>query len=184
MRQLQFVAGIDAVDAGSWDALAGSRSPFLRHAFLQALEASGSVGGNSGWQPRHLLLRENGKLLAAMPCYAKNHSYGEYVFDWSWADAYARNNLAYYPKLLTAIPFTPATGPRLLVADGVDRRDALAAMPACPLTELEICCDLEHNVFNAAHTDPRVADALRQSHWFELQEWVTTGPGSVQRGRF
>ena len=128
MTQLQFVAGIDAVEAGSWDALAGSRSPFLRHAFLQALEASGSVGGNSGWQPRHLLLRENGKLVAAMPCYAKNHSYGEYVFDWAWADAYARNNLAYYPKLLTAIPFTPATGPRLLVADGVDRSDALAAM--------------------------------------------------------
>ena len=62
--------------------------------------------------------------------------------------------------------------------------DALAAMPGVPLDQLEICCDLEHNVFNAEHTDPRVADALRQSHWFELREWVTTGPGSVQRGRF
>lgn len=114
MSETSFAAGIGAVPAVAWDALTGAREPLLRHAFLAALEDSGSVGAGTGWEPQHLLLHEGGRLLAAMPCYRKRHSYGEYVFDWSWADAYARHGLDYYPKLLTAVPFTPATGTRLL----------------------------------------------------------------------
>jgi predicted N-acyltransferase len=120
MSEASFVAGIDAVAASEWNALAGSSEPFLRHEFLSALEASGSVGGDSGWQPHHLLLREpaGNRLLAALPCYLKSHSWGEYVFDWAWAEAYQRARKPYYPKLLSAVPFTPATGPRLLLAPG------------------------------------------------------------------
>jgi hypothetical protein len=96
-----------------WDALAGE-GPFLRHVFLHGLEATGCVGGDTGWSPRHVTLWEAGRLVAAMPLYLKYHSYGEYVFDWGWAEAYQRHGLRYYPKLLSAVPFTPATGPRLL----------------------------------------------------------------------
>ena len=110
----RFINSITEVGADRWQAVAGTDYPFLRYDFLYALEASGSVGANSGWQPRHLLIEENGELVAALPLYLKQHSYGEYVFDWSWADAWHRNGIPYYPKLVSAIPFTPATGPRLL----------------------------------------------------------------------
>ena len=100
-----------------WDALLPNTQPFLRHAFLSCLEDSGSVGGRSGWQPAHALLRdERGELKAALPLYRKSHSYGEYVFDWAWADACQRASIAYYPKLLCAVPFTPVSGARLLGA--------------------------------------------------------------------
>jgi predicted N-acyltransferase len=116
-----------AIDADEWDAIAGKKNPFVSHAFLTALETGGAVGGNSGWSAMHLLLRsENGQLLGAMPHYLKHHSYGEYIFDHSWANAFERAGGTYYPKLLGAIPFTPASGPRLLVRDG--RRDHKAAL--------------------------------------------------------
>ncbi|WP_252273881.1 GNAT family N-acetyltransferase [Pseudomonas subflava] len=99
----------------TWDALLPEPQPFLRHAFLSALEDSGSVGGRTGWRPSHRLLHAaNGELVAALPAYIKDHSYGEYVFDMGWADAYHRAGIAYYPKLLGAVPFSPVTGPRLL----------------------------------------------------------------------
>jgi len=130
MSELRFVPGIRSVAASEWNQLADPAYPFLRHEFLCALEDSGSVGGDSGWEAHHLLLRDQGRLLAAMPCYLKSHSYGEYVFDWSWADAYARNRLPYYPKLLSAIPFTPASGPRLLIAADADRGAVIARIVA------------------------------------------------------
>lgn len=95
--------------------------PFLTPAFLDALTQSASVGTDTGWHPCPVQLRHNGALLASMPLYLKTHSWGEYVFDWAWADAYRRHGLAYYPKLVTAIPFTPATGPRVNFAAGADR---------------------------------------------------------------
>ncbi|TLX55518.1 GNAT family N-acetyltransferase [Stutzerimonas nosocomialis] len=103
------------VPAARWDALLPVAQPFLRHAFLSALEDAGCVGGHSGWQPAHRLwLDERGDLLAAIPAYLKRHSYGEFVFDHGWADACRRAGIAYYPKLLAAIPFSPVCGPRLL----------------------------------------------------------------------
>lgn len=109
------VDDISAIDAGTWDRLNRNQYPFTQHAFLSALESSSSVGADSGWSPLHVIVRnENWELCAAMPMYVKDHSYGEYVFDWSWADAYRRYGQNYYPKLLAAIPFTPAQGPRLL----------------------------------------------------------------------
>jgi len=105
------------ISATSWNALAGGAGPFLRHEFLAALEASDSVARSTGWQPYHVTVHDHDELIAAMPLYVKHHSYGEYVFDWSWADAYRRYGKPYYPKLLTAIPFTPSQGSRLLVKD-------------------------------------------------------------------
>lgn len=99
------------IDPKTWDHLFNDY-PFTRHAFLHALEASGSVGGTSGWRPLHIVAYAEDRLVFAMPGYLKYHSYGEYVFDWSWADAYQRHGLEYYPKYINAIPFTPSTGPR------------------------------------------------------------------------
>ncbi|HUW29612.1 MAG TPA: GNAT family N-acetyltransferase [Sulfuriferula sp.] len=118
--QLRVLAGMHEVTPAAWNRLAGNQ-PFLSHAFLHALEASGSVSDETGWLPQHLTLWDGERLVAALPLYAKNHSYGEYVFDWAWADAYQRNGLAYYPKLLSAIPFTPVTGPRLLAENDAQR---------------------------------------------------------------
>jgi hypothetical protein len=112
---LQITDSITDINSADWDVLAGDM-PLLSHAFLAALETSGSVGDGSGWQPSHLLVFDHEQPVGAMPLYLKNHSYGEYVFDWAWADAYARNGLQYYPKLLSAIPFTPITSQRLLTA--------------------------------------------------------------------
>ncbi|MFA5496062.1 MAG: GNAT family N-acetyltransferase [Porticoccaceae bacterium] len=102
--------------------------PFLRADFFHALEDSGSVTPETGWSPHHLRIIERGREQAFMPLYLKTHSWGEYVFDWSWADAYRRHGLDYYPKLLSAVPFTPATGPRIRFADGVDRAALTAAL--------------------------------------------------------
>jgi uncharacterized protein len=112
------IGRIAEVPAADWDALDASGHPFLKHAFLDALEATGCVGGDTGWQPAHIVVRDEAsdKLVAAVPQYLKTHSWGEFVFDWSWAQSYMRAGLEYYPKQLAAIPFTPVTGPRLLVA--------------------------------------------------------------------
>jgi uncharacterized protein len=116
---------ISAVSAPEWDACAGPENPFLSHDFLNALEESGSVRAQTGWLPRHLAVNDrDGRLAAAMPLYLKGHSQGEYVFDWGWADAYERAGGRYYPKLLSAVPFTPVTGPRLLVRPDIDRARA------------------------------------------------------------
>src|SRR6185503_20911142 len=102
--------------------------PFLRHEFLLALESSGCATPASGWDARHVLIRSSdGRLAGAMPLYLKSHSWGEFVFDFAWADAYHRAGLRYYPRLVSAVPFTPATGPRLLAADAAGRSALLAA---------------------------------------------------------
>ena len=103
-------------------------TPFLSYAFLHALHESGSACEDTGWQPHYLSLWQDEELLAALPMYAKLHSYGEYVFDWAWADAYRRNGLEYYPKLLSAIPFTPVTGSRLLAKDEHARAALITAL--------------------------------------------------------
>lgn len=110
---------ISNVDATAWNACA-SGDPFVSHEFLLALEESGSAAAERGWLPRHVVIEDERGVVAATPAYLKTHSYGEYVFDWSWADAYRRLGLEYYPKLQSCVPFTPATGPRLLVRPDAD----------------------------------------------------------------
>lgn len=124
-EEVSVLPAISAVGAEEWDACAGAENPFLSHAFLSALEESGSVRAETGWLPRHLVVKDGeGRVAAAMPMYLKGHSQGEYVFDWGWADAYERAGGRYYPKLLSAVPFTPVTGPRMLVRPDMDRARA------------------------------------------------------------
>lgn len=116
------------VDAAEWNALPGTGVPFLRHEFLLALEESGCATPATGWDARHVLLSDrHGRLRAALPLYLKSHSWGEFVFDFAWAEAYHRAGLHYYPRLVAAIPFTPATGTRFLAADDADRHRLLDA---------------------------------------------------------
>lgn len=132
--QIRFSQSIHAVAASDWNALCPVHYPFVRHEFLAALEQSGSCSAATGWQPYHLLVEQQGRLIAAMPGYIKSHSYGEYVFDWAWADAYRRYGLHYYPKWISAIPFTPCYGPRLLLAADVSRAQLVPDI-VCALNE-------------------------------------------------
>ena len=128
---LRIVSSLTDVPAAEWDACAGGDNPFVSHAFLSALEESGAATEETGWLGQHLCLEDDtGRLLGAVPLYLKNHSYGEYIFDWGWADAYERAGGRYYPKLQCAVPFTPVTGPRLLIRGGTEEtavRDTLIA---------------------------------------------------------
>ena len=124
---VQVVGSITQVDASQWDRLAVGM-PLLSHAFLVALEQSGSVGQGTGWGPCIMTITQQNQLIGAIPLYIKSHSYGEYVFDWAWADAYEQNGLAYYPKLLAAIPFSPITSSRLLAKDSETKRQLIDAL--------------------------------------------------------
>ena len=129
-ERLRVVESLAGVPAAPWNELSGG-DPFTSHQFLCALIDTGCASARSGWRPQIVLLERDGsagyELAGAMPLFLKSHSYGEYVFDWAWADAYQRHGLAYYPKLLCAVPFTPVTGPRLLAASDADRHKLVAA---------------------------------------------------------
>ena len=150
---------VGAFAAADWDALDRSGNPFVSHAFLTALEDSNSVGPGTGWTPAPIVLEDDGgTLLGAMPCYAKTHSQGEYVFDHSWADAWERAGGRYYPKLQIAVPFTPATGPRLLLADGEYAAPLLRAVE-------QVCAA---NGFSSAHAtfiDPDQRALFEDKGW-------------------
>lgn len=109
----EFVTSLKQVPEQEWDKVCGTDYPFLAHRFLLGMETTGCTTPESGWQPCHLILRDSQRTVGVLPLYLKSHSYGEYVFDWSWASAWQQQGLEYYPKLVSAIPFTPATGPRL-----------------------------------------------------------------------
>lgn len=112
---VRILGSLEDVSATQWNALTDGSFPFVHHEFLVALERHNAVGELYGWYPQYLVIEEQGQLVAAAPMYIKDNSYGEFVFDWAWADAYHRSGLQYYPKMVVAIPYTPATGPRLLV---------------------------------------------------------------------
>lgn len=134
----RLVQGIAGVDAATWDALAGTGDPFVGHAFLAALERSGSAGAGTGWLPVHVVVDEGGEVVGAAPLYLKSHSFGEYVFDHAWADAYERAGGRYYPKLQCAVPFTPVPGRRLLARDDSPQvRRVLAGALAGALEQLD-----------------------------------------------
>ena len=151
---------VGAFDAAAWDALVPDGNPFMRHGFLTALEDSGSVGEGTGWHPAPIVIEnEDGDLLAALPAYLKGHSQGEYVFDHAWADAYERAGGRYYPKLQIAAPFTPATGPRLLLKDA-------AFAPALLGAAEQLCTQ---NGFSGAHATFVSAE---QGRLFEAAGWM------------
>ncbi len=168
----RLVERIGDIEATEWDACAGAANPFVSHAFLDALEISGSVCAESGWLPRHLALEDGqGRLVGAVPLYVKGHSQGEYVFDWGWADAFQRAGGDYYPKLQVAVPFSPVTGPRLLVRDEDDSgvRPALIGTLEAVAEQLNVSSvhatfttKEDYELFKAADWVPRLG---QQFHW-------------------
>jgi uncharacterized protein len=148
-------SSISSIEPAAWNALAGD-NPFLRHAFLDALHETDCAVPARGWAAQYVLLKQDGVLKAAMPLYLKGHSYGEYVFDWAWADAYYRHGLDYYPKLLCAIPFTPVRGPRLLVSAPEHRPRLIAAA-------LALSKELRASSFHCLFPDDADVDAFESS---------------------
>jgi uncharacterized protein len=174
----RIAASVGSLPAADWDALAGPDNPFVSHAFLTALEDSGSVGPGTGWTPAPLVIEDGaGGLLAALPAYAKGHSQGEYVFDHAWADAWERAGGSYYPKLQIAAPFTPATGPRLLLAD--------PAYAAPLLRAAETLC--RRHGFSSAHAtfiEPAQLPLFEAAGWLGRNDiqfhWLNRGYGGFE----
>jgi uncharacterized protein len=172
---IRAIEKIGKIDRAAWDALEHGPSPFLRHGFLRALEESGSVGRKAGWNPVYLVAEEEhegGRLVGAVAAYIKVHSYGEYIFDWGWANAAERAGIEYYPKLVIAAPITPATGQRVLVAPGSDVDMVTAALCAGVRAVADQAdCSSIHWLFCTAEEQARlvklgfVARASFQFHW-------------------
>ena len=166
---------LDDLPREQWNRVTGTGHPFLRHEFLSALEKHGCVGETFGWYPQHVaLFDETGSLAGAVPLYLKDNSYGEFVFDWSWAQAYERSGKRYYPKLVSAVPYTPVTGPRLLVRDDVDRALAteLLTNQARALTAQTRCSSLHFLFTDVGDTDTLLQHGLLRRtschfHWHD-----------------
>jgi predicted N-acyltransferase len=176
MLQVKIAKGIGEVDRQEWDALVRDGSPFLEWDWLACLEESRSVAAKSGWQPQHLTVYEEGRLIAACPLYLKSHSMGEFVFDHSWADAAHRAGIEYYPKLLIASPFTPAAGVRFLTAPDYDRRVLIRLLGQ---TLQDVC---QQNDLSSVHVNfclPDEAEVLAEIGYLErmgLQyQWLNYG---------
>jgi len=183
---VEFLPSLNAIDASEWDGLADDDYPFLRHHFLWGLEKTGCTNAESGWQPCHAVLRRGQQAIAIMPLYLKSHSYGEYVFDWAWADAWNRVGLDYYPKLVSAIPFTPATGPRICMLPEEDHDTVYRALLSgiAQLAKRQTISSF-HLLFPNESVANRLVDEsthLRvgsQFHWFnegfeDFEEFLTT----------
>ncbi|WP_027852488.1 GNAT family N-acetyltransferase [Marinobacterium litorale] len=171
MVEIKLHPAISEIPRSLWNGLCGTGNPFLRHEFLESLERSGSVSPENGWQPLHITLTEHNQCVGVMPLYLKSHSWGEYVFDWSWADAWERHGLDYYPKLVTAIPFTPSTGPRFGLAIEPER-----ALPVLVEAVQQISARYGCSGWHGLFIEPHLVKDLKalalstrlgtQYHWF------------------
>jgi predicted N-acyltransferase len=183
--------GLGGIAASAWDACANpavppggldeTHNPFVSHAFLSALEDSGCVGGRTGWAPLHLLATgDDGALLGAVPCYAKSHSMGEYVFDGGWADAYERAGGRYYPKLQVAVPFTPVTGPRLLLANPADIETRSRLIGGLGALRDRLHASSIHVTFTSAEDARRLGDAGYLQRTDQQFHWLDEGYGDFE----
>lgn len=154
--RIEVVTELERIPAAAWNRVSGTAQPFLRHEFLVALERHGCTGKQFGWLPQHLVAYdETNRLCGAAPLYLKDNSYGEFVFDWAWADAWHRAGIPYYPKLVSAIPFTPATGARILLAADADREQVggLLVQTALELMKATRCSSLHWLFTDATDTE-------------------------------
>jgi predicted N-acyltransferase len=171
---------IAEIDAAAWDACAGGKNPFVSHAFLSALEDSGSAGARTGWLPQHAALRDAaGEVVAVAPIYAKSHSYGEYVFDHGWAHAFERAGGSYYPKLQVAVPFSPVPGPRLL-----RRPEAGIAPEVLGQALVQVCRELDLSSVHVTFCQEAEWSALGAAGWLRrlgMQfHWENAGYASFE----
>ncbi|MEX2130142.1 MAG: GNAT family N-acetyltransferase [Pseudohongiellaceae bacterium] len=172
--EVRFASSLQDIDAQQWNQQAGSSSPFLCHEFLLAMELSGCATAKSGWQAQHVtVVSPQGKLLAVMPLYLKHNSYGEYVFDWSWADAFQTRGYSYYPKLVTAVPYTPSSGQRVLTNQEDLLPELIPLILAAVKTRAQTCgASSWHVLFptpeqNRLLTRPDMPSRMGcQFHWF------------------
>ena len=177
--KIRFIEHIAQIDDADWQQLHNAdNNPFIGKAFLQALESSGAASEKGGWKPHHLIVESDDGLIAFMPLYLKTHSYGEYVFDWSWADAYKRYGLAYYPKLVTAIPYTPSQGERLLVKASIKKSDLVPIIvEAIKAEAMRLGASGWHLLFPQEDEHQLLADQnihtrlTCQFHWFNTDNW-------------
>ncbi len=179
--RVEVVESLAGTDPALWDRLVGAEEPFCEHGFLHALEASGSVGEpETGWLPRHVLVHDGAELVAAMPLYVKLDSYGEFIFDWGWADAARRARIPYYPKLVSAVPFTPVTGHRMLVETGA-RTDELRRVLIAAAREVATAVKASsvHVLFTTEDEQRSLTEAgmlprlSHQYHWHNPGTWRT-----------
>ena len=160
---MPFIDSLTHIAAEDWDRLQGAESAFLRHAFLCGLETTGCTVAETGWQPHHWVEYDAaGRLTAALPCYLKTHSFGEYVFDWAWAEAWGQYGLDYYPKLLSAVPFTPSRGPRLLLAPQADGRTLGARAGEAMRQEVEA---IGGSSWHLLYPDDQTLEHLGSEQW-------------------
>ena len=194
--EFEFCEDIASIGAARWDKVVANDYPFLRYEFLHALENASDNDSHpaccerSGWQPQHCAIYESGELIGVMPLYLKSHSYGEYIFDWAWADAYHRNGINYYPKLLSAIPYSPVTGPRLSLSDSAAVNSEAVYRQLCEQL-LERCQQLDASSLHILFTDDAQSRnfcerglGLRHSyqyHWFNGYPHTHTGQAALYR---
>ena len=174
--RLSFVESIDEIGTTTWNDLASTENPFTRFEFLHALERTGCTNRQTGWQPHHVLVYSDDTSktpLAVMPLYLKTNSWGEYVFDWSWANAYKSHGFQYYPKFVTAVPFTPSPGQRIFARDAISQPKVLKLIAAKIKEKVEFIgasswhvlfpCEQEHQALSGLDIQPRIAT---QFHWY------------------
>ncbi len=176
---VELVTSLKRVQGQDWDALTAPDEPFMAHAFLSALEDSGSVGAKAGWEPAYVLVKDGAALVGAAAAYLKTNSYGEYIFDWAWADAFYRQGQNYYPKLVVAAPFTPATGRRLLMAPGADETTVRAALVGGLLNVVEQTGASSLHVLFTPQTEMGALGELGFIERYSMQfHWHNAGYGS------
>lgn len=173
MLKINFIDSIHRIDANDWNQLLSVDYPFLRHEFFNCLEDSGDTSAKTGWQPHHLVVYKDDQLIAAVPLFIKSHSYGEYMFDWAWAQAYHHHGMEYYPKLLNAIPFTPSTGERWLIKNKELKEQLFPIISESIIKEsVRLNCSSAHCLFpieNHSNNLERLNWLHRtgyQYHWF------------------
>jgi hypothetical protein len=175
MIRVEIVSQLDQINAQQWNALVQDNNPFLRHEFLSALEHHGCVGEQFGWLPRHIAVYDAETLVAALPLYEKYNSYGEFVFDHAWAETYKQNGLAYFPKLVSSIPYTPASGQRLLVPAGREAElyplllDAVLQVAEAVNASSWHCLFAETKQQTWLESQDLIARHDCQFHWFNQQ---------------
>jgi predicted N-acyltransferase len=185
LSKIEVVRTLDQVERSDWNALVDEDDPFSEWEFLAALEDSGTVGSSTAWQPRYVLLRENGALVGACAMYVKYDSYGEFIFDWQWAEAYANAGISYYPKAVVAIPFTPVAGDRLLTGSGPDSRSR-ALVLANALTDVVVSEGLsglhvlfanrdEHDLLTSGAQQDLLSNGAMMSRLSHQYHWENRG---------
>ncbi|HET8701696.1 MAG TPA: GNAT family N-acetyltransferase [Nitrococcus sp.] len=179
--KLKILPSLEEIPAPEWNSLEGTDNPFLTHEFLAALEHHGAVSRRTGWIPNHLVLYDEHGVAAASPAYQKLHSWGEFVFDFAWANAYDRYGMEYYPKLVCAVPYTPATGPRVLVRSGLNRTAVVSKLAA------EAQALIRHQALSSAHwlfVEPSTARTLATTGYSirlgYQYHWSNTGYDSFE----